>query len=151
MAAGSDAESKYSREAGVFLNIMDEMAPQIGLDFSPDSIQRLEDFIANTFDPPGSRQVSDSLILGIGCYVGEVIIRELGGCWNEEDRPEINDIQGIEAVQPIDKVRKRFEAGPSESLGWYYHSIVRQVHEAEQRARAQRSGLMDRLFGFLKK
>lgn len=152
MSARTDADSKFAAEAAVFLNIMDEMAPQIGLDYSVDSIQRLENFIAEHFDPPGSRQVSDSLVVGIGCYLGEVIIRHLGGHWNHDGRPEINRIGGaVEAVYPIDKARKRFENGPGDSLAWAYHSIVRHAHEAGQRGENRNGGLMGKLFGLFRK
>ncbi len=151
MSAGTDTESKYTAEAAVFLNIMDEMAPQIGLDYSVDSIQRLENFIAEHFDPPGSRQVSDSLVVGIGCYLGEVIIRHLGGHWNRQDRPEINQVGAVEAVFPIEKVRKRFENGPTDSLAWYYHSIVRQAHEAGQQLQVSNGSLVGRLLAIFRK
>lgn len=126
-----EQQSSYQQEAGAFLSIMDEMAPQIRLDYSVESLQRLEQFISEHFDPPGSKFVGENLLTGIGCYVGEVIIRHLGGHWNQDCKPEVNDIGPVEAIYPIEKVQKRFELGRQESLSWYYHSIAKQAYEGE--------------------
>lgn len=126
--AGS--QSRYKDEAGTFLTIMDEMAPQIGLDYTVESLQRLDQFITEHFDPPGSKFVGETLPMGIGCYVGEVIIRHIGGEWNPEGKPEINGIGPIEAIFPIDKAIKRFTEGREHSLSWYYHTIQKHAYEA---------------------
>jgi hypothetical protein len=120
----------YEQEAGSFLTIMDEMAPQVALDYSVESLQRLDQFISEHFEPPGSKFVGETLPVGIGCYVGEVIIRHLGGHWNTESKPEVNDIGPIEAIFPIDKAIKRFSNGKQDSLAWYYHSIAKKAYEA---------------------
>jgi len=127
-----EQQSGYQQEAGAFLSTMDEMAPQVRLDYSVESLQRLEQFISEHFDPPGSKFVGETLLRGIGCYVGEVIIRHLGGCWNPEGKPEVNGIGPVEAIYPIEKAQKRFENGRQESLAWYYHSIAKQAYEGEQ-------------------
>ena len=38
-------QSRYQEEAGTFLSTMGEMAPQIRLDYSVESLQRLDQFI----------------------------------------------------------------------------------------------------------
>jgi len=125
------SQSRYQDEAGTFLTIMDEMAPQIRLDYSVESLQRLDQFITEHFDPPGSKFVAETLPVGIGCYVGEVIIRHLGGHWNKEGKAEVNAIGPVDAVFPIDKALKRFTEGREHSLAWYYHSIQKHAYEAE--------------------
>lgn len=157
-SSGTGQQAHYAQEAGNFLTIMDEMAPQIRLDYSVDSLQRLDQFITEHFDPPGSKFVGETLPVGIGCYVGEVIIRHLGGHWNAEGKPEVNDIGPVKAIFPIDKAIKRFKNGREDSLAWYYHSIVKHVYEAEhqpQQAQPHSSETSERqggdgLFGFLK-
>src|SRR5690606_16752957 len=110
------SSSRYQEEAGAFLAIMDEMAPQIGLDYSIDSLQRLDQFIADHFEPPGEKFAGDTLLIGVGSYVGEVIIRHLGGHWNDEGKPEINEIGPVQAIFPIEKAQKRFQNGRTDSL-----------------------------------
>jgi hypothetical protein len=161
VSSNTGSQSRYQAEAGTFLAIMGEMAPQLGLDYTVDSLQRLENFISEHFDPPGSKFVGETLPVGIGCYVGEVIIRNIGGHWNLEDKPEINGLGPIEAIYPIEKAQKRFENGREESLAWYYHAVARQAYEAgvEIRPVAPQSfpkqekpkGLLEQLLGFFKK
>lgn len=121
--------SDFQKEAGTFLSNMDEMAPQIGLDYSVESLQRLDQFISDYFDASGSRPQGNTLALQVGSYVGEVIIRHLGGRWNDEGKPEINEVGPIEAVYPIDRAMKRFENGRQESLAWFYHATAKQAYE----------------------
>jgi hypothetical protein len=122
--------SRYQEEAGSFLALMSEMAPQLGLDYSVDSLQRLDQFISEHFEPPGSKVVDENLVTQIGCYVGEVMIRQIGGSWAPEDKPEITGIGDMEAIRPLEKVRHRFENGRQDSLIWYYHAITKQAYES---------------------
>lgn len=125
-----EQQSSFQQEAGAFLTTMDEMAPQVGLDYTVESLQRLEQFVSEHFDSAGSKFVAETLPMGIGCYLGEVIIRNLGGHWNPEGKPEVNNIGPIAAIYPIEKAKLRFENGKKESLAWYYHSIQKQAYEA---------------------
>ena len=149
--AKTQVESPFTRKAVEFASTMDETA-QIGLDYSVDSVQRLETFVAEHFDPPGSKQVDEWLIEGIGCYLGEVIIREKGGSWDEYNHPEIHHVGAIETIYPLEKARKRFEVGPGESLAFYYHSIARnEAIAAEAKAAERPDGLMGKIMGLFKK
>ena len=125
-------QSRYEEEAGTFLSTMGEVAPQLRLDYSVESLQRLDHFISEHFEPLGEKSIAESLPIGSGSYVGEVIIRHLGGHWNEEGRPEVNEVGALEVIYPIEKAHKRFQNGREDSLAWYYHSIAKQAYEAEQ-------------------
>jgi len=125
-----EQHAPYQQEAGEFLTVMDEMAPQIGLDYSVESLQRLDQFISEHFDPPNTKVVGEALTLRVGCYLGEVIIRHLGGEWNGDGKPEINDLGPVEAIFPIERAQQRFRNGKNESLSWYYHSIAKKLYEA---------------------
>lgn len=114
----------YKKEAEIFQSTMSNMLPDILLDYSPESLGYLENFIIGEFDS-GKSQFNQTLATGLGCYLGEVIIRNLGGQWNAEGKPEINKIGQIVAVFPIDKAIKRFKFGPQESLTFYYQTILR--------------------------
>jgi hypothetical protein len=126
----------YRQEAGAFLTIMDEMAPQVALDYSVESLQRLDQFISEHFEPPGGKVVGDSLAVGIGCYLGEVIIRHLGGHWNKDGEPAVEGIGPLETVFPLEKVKSRFRNGKQDSLAWYYHALVKKAGEAGFEAHA---------------
>lgn len=125
--------SRYQEEAGTFLSTMGEMAPHIGLDYSVESLQRLDQYISEYFDNGKAPEVGETLLLRVGSYVGEVIIRHLGGYWNEEGLPEINEVGPLEAIYPLEKAKQRFQNGKEDSLAWYYHAIMKQAYEAEQK------------------
>lgn len=138
--ASPDRALDYRHEAGVFLSTMDEMAPQLGLDYSVESLQRLEGFISEHFEPPGDQAVGETLLVGIGSYLGEVIVRHLGGQWDPDGRAEIHGVGSGEPVFPLERVRRRFENGRQESLVWYYHALVKHVHEAGEQAESPSHG-----------
>lgn len=142
-------QSRYEEEAGNFLSIMGEVASELRLDYSVESLQRLDHFITENFEPAGSKTIADSLPQGIGCYMGEVIIRNLGGEWSEDDKPEIVGIGPLDPIQPIDKAHRRFQNGKQDSLAWYYHAIAKQAYEAEAAQNTQNQNNEGGLFGFL--
>lgn len=142
-------ESRYPQEAGLFLSTMGEMAPQMALDYSVESLQRLEQFIIEYFEGKSLQDIGDTLPLRVGCYVGEVIIRHLGGHWNQDGLPEINNVGPLDVIYPIEKARKRFEVGKAESLAWYYHSVTKQVYEANHSLSAVGAGGRDSGEGLL--
>lgn len=121
--------SYYRQEADAFVDIMQNLAPNLRLDYSVKTVAALEEFIARQFDPPGSKYVGPNLPLGVGCYVGEVIIRNLGGHWHHAGRPEINGIGSIQKIFPIEKAMKRFENGPEDSLAHYISVIAQYAHQ----------------------
>lgn len=94
------------------------------LDYSAPSIASLEAFIAERFDPPGSHFVGEQLPVGLGCYVGEVIIRTLGGEWKAGRQPEIHHIGAVQKIFPVAKAQKRLQNGPVESLTHYYNIVA---------------------------
>ena len=114
--------TRWTIEAETFVSILKDLAPEVILDYSPTSLNKLDVFITERFEPVGSKHVGEALLLGMGCYVGEVIIRCLGGQWSQKG-PEITGIGGVQAVFPLQKVLKRFRNGPVDSLFFYYETI----------------------------
>lgn len=127
----------YGEEAGQFVDIMRNLAPDLRLDYTRTSVIALEQFVAATFDPPGSTFVGEGLKVGIGCYIGEVIRRTVGGRWDAQGRPQINGIGEVEAIYPVQKVIKRFTNGPEDSLVHYYDTIVRYAKPSASRKRGR--------------
>lgn len=152
MTSYTDIDSKpsrYEEEAGSFLSVMGEVASELRLDYSVESLQRLDQFITENFEPAGSKAIADSLPQGIGCYLGEVIIRNLGGDWSEEDKPEVVGISSLEPIQPIEKAHRRFQNGRQDSLAWYYHALAKQAYEADAAKNKNSQNDEGGLFGFL--
>lgn len=57
----------------------------VELDYSPASLAHLESFLSRQL--PGDDRPDDTLAMRVGAYFGEVIRRNLGGQWFEDDPP----------------------------------------------------------------
>lgn len=98
-------------------------------DFSPASLAEVERFFDEQLRRPGKPRRGGLLaedlgvrIFALGGYVGEVARRALGGRWDasgvsDDDEDEVRlrlDDGGV--VWPVQRVMKRYERGPEESL-----------------------------------
>ena len=131
MTVDNTGPAVYLKQADRFVDIMRGVASAVALDYSIKSVNSLEEWIRDRFDPPGTQYVPDSLLVDLGSYIGEVIIRTIGGHWNSSGNAEINDVCRIEAVFPIQKVRKRFANGIEDSLDYYIRAIQQIAIEAD--------------------
>jgi len=128
----SSSSSRYQAEAGQFLSSFSELSRGLVLDYSVESLQRLDQFIAENFEP-----VTESVLHGIlphqvGCYLGEVVIRNLGGWWDQNGAPQIIGIlDDMPPFHPIEKSVQRFERGQKHALAWAYHTLAKHVHEQQ--------------------
>lgn len=111
---------------------------KVDLDFSPKSVKHIDKIIDEGWGAPlGERKAYEFAmsILTLGSYLGEVIIKHLGGRWQEasqESNPvekmlqsKIVDLGNIAEIYPFGKVFKRFANGKEDSLEFYYKSIAR--------------------------
>lgn len=128
-APGSDradpaASSPWTARAATFVEIMGGLAASLALDYSPESLRALDDFISATFEGPSVSSAPESLQDDVGAYVGEVVRRHIGGRWDEDG--SLRDLGGeVTQVHPIGKARKRFANGPEDSLAWFYEVVRR--------------------------
>ena len=83
----------------------DRFADHHGLDFSLESVARI---------PPST---DDAARVGAGCYVGEVLRRQLGGTW--QDDGTLTGVGFVSETSPLAKAR----AG--EDLAAYVADVVR--------------------------
>ncbi len=113
------------KEAETFVKIVHELLPEIKLDYSPNSIDALEKIIMQKYNPLGSKYVGESLLIGMGCYLGETIIHNIGGKWSATGQFEINNIGEINVIFPVQKVVKRFRNGLVDSLMHYYNVVCK--------------------------
>jgi hypothetical protein len=132
--APHEQSSPFQKEAASFVSIVGDIAPNLDLDYSAGSIQSLEEFIASSFDPPGSSYVPESLAVGVGCYVGEVVVRTLGGRWSPDGSAEVREIGSVNCTFPIQKAQRRFANGPEDSLSWYYQVLAHYAAGEERTA-----------------
>lgn len=101
----------------------------LDLDYSPGSVGQLDDFVDIHFGP-GSADDHSSLIVGMGCYLGEVVVRSHGGHWSADEEffhsPAVVIAGKLETrTFPLSRVWRRFEYGPEQSLVAYYGDLRR--------------------------
>ena len=111
---------------------------QSSFDFSLDSGDALDQFIdlmLATGDP-----ISDLVVLGMGAYLGETFIRNIGGSWVAMPKGPTPEDPGIEWkglwVLPFEKVRKRIAVGSAHSIGFF----LREMHDSAGLPAADRDG-----------
>ncbi|MEW6368036.1 MAG: tetratricopeptide repeat protein [Acidobacteriota bacterium] len=109
----------------------------IKLDFSPASLQALDDFIDQTWGTEGEAPKSDdyepsqgkkSIIMGFGSYLGETIRRLYKGSWQEDPQGRgplwaIVSLPGDLHCFPISRMLRRFKNGTEDSLYGFYMGI----------------------------
>jgi hypothetical protein len=102
----------------------------VHLDYSVASIAEIDKIIAR-FHAEGMRgdQVAET-VFSFGCYVGEVMVRQLRGAWKmpaETDLPKelggdfmVVELPSRTVCNPIGKAFKLLELGEGESLTYFY-------------------------------
>jgi hypothetical protein len=122
--SGASAPNQLPAQAESFVTIMADLVPGLSLDYSPQSLAALDEFIASEFDPEGKDPAPDGLQQDVGAYVGEVVRRHVGGRWADDGA--LVEVGGpISSVNPIGKARKRFANGAEDSLAWFYETVRR--------------------------
>ncbi|QES38647.1 hypothetical protein DEJ48_39330 [Streptomyces venezuelae] len=104
-------------------------------DFSPHSLRAVERFM--TEQSSSGRAAANGLLatglgarlFGLGCYVGETIRLSLGGVWAGGDADPASEsdvavrLSGGSVIWPVQRVVKRFQNGPEDSLVVYGVSL----------------------------
>lgn len=103
------------------------------LDFSADSLDRADVHIESLREDGLTAEDAAEALFVLGCYVGEVMRRELGGEWRPTERSALRHVSPWPMVlvlrsgstwDPIGKVYKRFELGDAEYLPAYFHAAA---------------------------
>ena len=101
----------------------------IELDFSAESLHALEDIIERFCADGLSVDDIGSSLFCFGCYLGEVLTRNLGGIWvatsaspmaSYAQWPMVIKMDKGDWWNPIGKLFKRFTDGEGESLPYFY-------------------------------
>jgi hypothetical protein len=127
--------AKDAGEAGAAM-FVEEMAEKgITLDFSEESVRRL-DAVIDDFWPKGTDEDTLSVIVPtMAGYIGEVMIRNIGGKWVDDKKYHQPAIENHGArVYPISEVGDRFRYGIDQSLGAFY-AATKEAWEKHRGAR----------------
>ncbi len=98
-------------------------------DWSVASLKEVDRFIENENRPGGALDgKAGSILFGLGCYVGQVLIRAYGGQWVTDDadpQGEVNvavRLGGGAMVWPVQRVVKCVKEGPDNAI--YPYAVV---------------------------
>ncbi len=103
------------------------------LDYSPASLERVDLQVESLREDGLTAEDAAEALFVLGCYLGEVMRRALGGEWCPTARSPLRDLspwpmvlalRGGSAWDPIGKVYKRFELGDSEYLPAYFRAAA---------------------------
>ena len=95
------------------------------LDYSPQSLEALDSEIDTLREDGLDGEEAAEVLFVFGCYLGEVLVRNLGGSWLPTPRSPLRDLSPWPMVvtlpdgsawDSIGKVYKRLELGDSEYL-----------------------------------
>jgi len=119
--------TRMRREAGEFVQKAAARG-RLRLDYSVDSLRLVDFIIEGVRKGTSERARVQPVLYGLGVYVGEVLVRRAGAEWVEFDaaqRELFGQSVGVRMPDgrvwnPLGKVVKRFEWGPSESVRALY-------------------------------
>ena len=106
--------------AEIFVNASVHEGYEVG--WGADSAQRLDELCDAFLASRPEQGVIDSMIMSMGAYLGEVIVRNAGGRWTYDQSQET---AGVETQQqqmcfPHNKVAKRLTLGEEHGLWAFY-------------------------------
>jgi hypothetical protein len=96
------------------------------LDYSPASLAACDRLVDEGWGGQLPRQLEAAVNL-FGAYLGEVIVRTLGGRWEVDDRFGVCvvGLRGTEArAMPLLRAARRFLEGPAASFEGYYEELL---------------------------
>jgi hypothetical protein len=110
----------------------------VDLHFGPDYLPLVEDLLTAAIadeEDDGKTPVTEGLVGGLGCFLGEVIRRNAGlgaawrppETWGEGPVVEVRDF----ALDPVGKARAFLNEGPEESLAFYASYVLDLLNERE--------------------
>lgn len=91
----------FVAEAERFVAAMAARYPNLRLDFSPSSVEHLDALLAESPARPDK-----GLVLGLGCYLGEVIRRDAGGTWLADGT--LAGVGRVAEAFPLHRAHSRF-------------------------------------------
>lgn len=102
---------------------------EVDLDYSPRSLEAVDVQIESFREEGLTGEDAAEALFVLGCYVGQVMVRCLGGQWVATPRSSLADISpwplvvvlpGGSTWDPIGKAYKRLELGDSEYIPAYF-------------------------------
>lgn len=103
------------------------------LPYSPESLLVVDAIVDKIKETGATEQQASGLLAGLGCYVGEVLVKHARGSWRSTAEmgmtrscrfPVVVALPGVTGCDAIGKVFERFSDGSKESLAALYERTV---------------------------
>ncbi|WP_428952725.1 hypothetical protein [Streptomyces sp. cg35] len=129
MPEGDKRAAEMRRYAAGFVTRI--ASQRLPLDYSVASLRVVDFLIDGLRRGSSDRARADTVLTGLGAYVGEVLVRRAGAVWvdlDEAQRAYFGQSVGVRMPDgrvwnPLGKVVNRYEAGPEESLATFYLTL----------------------------
>jgi hypothetical protein len=104
----------------------------LALDYSPASLKEL-DKIVDDLRRDQRFEAVQTLLFSMGCYVGEVLVRNAGGRWRTTEElgmgrvassPIAVEMPDGRGYNPVARVYRRFQKGREDSLTAFYQAVA---------------------------
>lgn len=105
---------------------------RFALPYNPPSLIVVDALVDKIKETGASEQQASGLLFGLGCYVGEVFVRNLGASWRSTAEMGMGHVCGFPIVlalrggigcNPVGKVFGRFREGEAQSAADLYESV----------------------------
>ena len=103
----------------------------LDLDYETGYLPLVEDLLMAALDEEEVPPILDALIVGLGCFVGETIRRNVSapGSWRSDDNwgeGPVIELGGLD-LDPIGKSRAFLQDGPEDSVAFYANYVLEQL------------------------
>lgn len=104
------------------------------LPWTPASLPAIDAVVDKIKETGATEQQAAGLLFALGCFVGEVFVRNAGGIWRRTEDlgmskmcsfPIVVELPSVGGCNPIGKVFKRFRNGAGDSVAHFYHAMLR--------------------------
>jgi hypothetical protein len=115
------------------------------LDFSPESVDRLDELIAESWPGVPEKGTYEPMVPALGAYVGEVLVRHTGANWIRDPEQGYGVERNGQVAFPMTEVSRRFELGPEHAIGRFYREVAGMwSHPVAQPGAKEKRGLFGR-------
>ncbi len=103
----------------------------IALPYTPESLIVVDAIVDKIKETGATEQQASGLLSGLGCYVGEVLVRHAKASWRWTAEmgmtascrsPVVLALPGVTGCDAIGKVFRRFSGGAAESIALFYET-----------------------------
>jgi hypothetical protein len=125
-----ETAAQMAQEAAVYV----ERKLGVPLPWTPVSPPAIDAIVDKIKETGATEQQAAGLLFALGCFVGEVFVRNAGGIWRRTEDlgmskmcsfPIVVELPSVGGCNPIGKVFKRFRNGAGDSVAHFYQATLR--------------------------